>query len=163
MQSVLSLPPRLPDTLLSLFRTSPHHHEAIISVSLYWWKTEISFFFSPAFYASLTSLLLLTRPWKFVNPPKPVLELLFTASSPLHPLPGAVWVSLLPPVAGRSHQCVGALGPPAAPWGRVGDTDGGRATKQRWVFGEQGAARSRSRMLQCRDSHCHLRESQRNA
>lgn len=48
MQSVLSLPPRLPDTLLSLFRTSPHHHEAIISVSLYWWKTEISFFF-PSF------------------------------------------------------------------------------------------------------------------
>lgn len=102
------------------------------------------FFFSPAFYASLTSLLLLTRPWKFVNPPKPVLELLLTARSPLHPLPGAVWVSLLPPVAGRSHQCVGALGPPAAPWGQVGDTDGGRATKQRWVFGEQGAARSRS-------------------
>lgn len=170
MQSVLSLPTRLPDTLLSPFKASPHQHKAITLVSLYWWKNEISF--TPAFYAAPAPLLLLTRPWKLVNPPNPVFKLFLTASLPVHPPPwGCVGITVATPVVGN----VTGVAVPWVPQQPLGARRGcgmsrmepeprNTALSALGGRGHLGAERvGCGRMRQCRDSHCHLRERQRNA
>lgn len=122
MQSVLSLPLRLSDTLLSPFKESNN-----VFISPYWEKIAIIFF--PDFSASPSSVLLLTRPWKLVSSPSSACKLLLTASPSVHP-PAQACVGTT--VAADSGRCCGALGPPAAARARAGlpdGTDGEQATK----------------------------------